>query len=608
MRYLFSFLLVTMFLGVRAGGNGGGCGTVMPEDFKQLYYTKNMSYLHENGARAGMRWVPVVYHIVTKDDGTGGIGLRPIFDSHCELNQAYNQFDIGFFILAIDSIQDTDLYNDVSPSGWTTFAQLNTPNVCNIYISPDLDVCGFATYPGPSSGGGVFLNESCYGKGTTTLQHEMGHWLGLPHTFDQTSPVEYVDGSNCSTKGDRFCDTPADFVDYRASCPYNGLETDPKGDLYKNVIDETLYMSYFLDDCQNRFSPMQQAEMNNTLTNERPNVLNQPTPDLSALPVTTFVYPVSGDSTLLAGTTTFTWNSIPGAAYYSFILQSGTSSVVFTDSVVRDTFITVNSLSPNKAYKYRVRGLSFGNACSAYTPDQVINTSPIKATFTVTSPSCPGQSDAEINVVATNGTSPYTVSWSNGVTSNTINNLAAGTYPVTITDANGKVAVTTVQVVEPTLLNVSVAQIGSNLTASASGGTPPYTYNWDNGKTGPGNNNISFGTYTVTVTDSRGCTTVQTFVYSSLADAAELNASISLFPNPVNPGLSLQAVIELQQATRGIVTIRNINGQALNTATYNLVQGANKLTFDVANYPAGVYFLQLSNGTGVHVARFSVVR
>lgn len=606
MRYLLAFSLVTMFFGVRAGG--GGCGTTMPETFKQHYYSKNMSYLDEQGARAGIRWVPIVYHIVTKDDGTGGIGLRPIFDSHCELNQAYNQFDIGFFILAIDSIKETTLYNDVSPSGWSTFSQYNEPNVCNVYISPDLDVCGFATYPGLSSGGGVFLNKSCYGKGTTTLQHEMGHWLGLPHTFEQTSPVEYVDGSNCSTKGDRFCDTPADFVDYRASCPYNGLETDPKGDLYKNVIDETLYMSYFLDDCQNRFSPMQQAEMNSTLTNDRPNVLNQPTPNLSALPVTTFVYPVNGDSTILAGATTFTWNSIPGAVYYSFILQSATSSVIFSDTVVRDTFITISSLSPNKGYKYRVKGLSFGNACSSYTPDQIITTSPIKATFTVTNPSCPGQSDAQINVTATNGTSPYTVSWSNGVTSNTINNLAAGTYPVTITDANGKVAVTTVQVVEPSLLTVSVAQIGANLTASATGGTPPYTYNWDNGKTGPGNNNISFGTYTVTVTDSRGCTTVQTFVYSSLGDVTELNVSISLFPNPVNPAQSLQAVIELEQATQGIITVRNMNGQVLSTATYNLVQGANKLTFDVTNYPAGVYFLQLSNGTGAHVARFSVVR
>jgi len=87
-----------------------------------------------------------------------------------------------------------------------------------------------------------------------------------------------------------------------------------------------------------------------------------------------------------------------------------------------------------------------------------------------------------------------------------------------------------------------------------------------------------------------------------------LNANISLFPNPVNPAQSLQAVIELEQATQGIITVRNLNGQVLSTATYNLVQGTNKLTFDVTNYPAGVYFLQLTNGTGAHVARFSVVR
>jgi hypothetical protein len=606
MRYLLACLLAFTFFAVRAGG--GGCGTVMTEDYKQHYYSKDMSYLNEQGARAGIRWVPIVYHILTKDDGTGGIGLKPIFDSHCELNQAYNQFDIGFFIMAIDSIKDTDLYSDPYPSGWSTFSQLNEPNVCNVYISPDLDVCGFATYPGPSSGGGIFLNKSCYGKGSTTLHHEMGHWLDLPHTFEETNPVEYINGSNCSSKGDRFCDTPADFVDYRASCPYNGLEADPNGDLYKDTIDETLYMSYFMDNCQNRFSPMQQAEMNHSLTNERPNILNHPTPDLSALPIATFVYPVNGDTTLLAGATTFSWNSIPGAAYYVFTLQSATSSVLFADTVVRDTFITVSNLSPSKGYKFKVKGLSYGNACSSFTPDQFITTSAIKAVFGVVSPSCPGQADAQIQITPNNGTGPYTVSWSTGHIGSNISNLTAGSYYITITDANGEVAIAEVQVKEPVMLDGTINKVGPNLTASATGGTPPYTYSWNNGETGAGNNGITFGTYTVTITDSRGCTTTKTFIFSTLADAQQVKADIQVFPNPANSGQQLQVLVNVSAATEGGVFIRNLNGQTITQGRFNFVTGSNSLSFDLSNYTAGVYLLQFSNGGVVNTSRFSVVK
>ncbi|MCW5907149.1 MAG: T9SS type A sorting domain-containing protein [Chitinophagales bacterium] len=605
MRYFLLLGIIGSSLLSVASGNGG-CGTTMPEDFKQHYYSKDMSYLNEQGARAGIRWVPIVYHIITKDDGTGGISLKPIFDSHCELNQAYNQFDIGFFIEAIDSLRSSTLYSNKNPSGWSTFSQENVPNVCNVYISPDLNVCGFATYPGLSSGGGVFLNKGCYGKGSTTLQHEMGHWLGLPHTFEQTNPVEYVNGSNCSTKGDRFCDTPADFVDYRASCPYNGLQADPNGDLYKDVIDETLYMSYFLDNCQNRFSPMQQAEMNNTLTFDRPTVLNHATPDLSPLPTTTFITPLDGDTTLMANSTLFKWRSIPGAKYYHFTLQSGTSTVVFVDSIISDTSIIVGSLSPNKSYKFRVKGLSFGNACSSFTPDQTIKTSNIKALITVLSPSCPGQSDAQISVAPNNGTPPYAINWSNGDTLNTVTNLASGAYSVTITDATGAVAIATIAVGEPQPLATSINKVGSNLTAFASGGTPPYSYMWSNGPVGPGNNGVGFGTYTVTITDSRGCEATETFVFSSLSNLTETVTSVKVYPNPASKNSDLRVELTANKAADAFVTILNVNGQVMQQKPLLMQVGNNFMTFNTATFPSGIYYLQVKTDVYSQVIRVLV--
>lgn len=606
MRYLLLTFLALSLYTVQAAGNGG-CGTAMPEDFRQKYYTKNMDYLNEQGARAGIRWVPIVYHIITKNDGTGGISLKPIFESHCELNQAYNQFDIGFFIAGIDSLKSTTLYNDVSPSGWSTFSQYNEPNVCNVYISPDLDVCGFATYPGLSSGGGIFLNVSCYGKASTTLHHEMGHWLGLPHTFEQTNPVEYVNGTNCNTKGDRFCDTPADFIDYRTSCPYNGLETDPNGDLYKNVIDETLYMSYFSDNCQNRFSPLQQAEMNQTLTVDRPNVLNQPTPDLSPLPVTTFVTPLDGDTSIVANSTLFKWNAITGAQYYLFTLQSGTSSVVFVDTIVTDTFLMVGSLSPNKTYKFRVKGLSFGNACSSYTPDQLIKTSSIKTLFVVVPPSCPGETDAQINITPNNGVAPYSVNWSNGNTTTTLSSLSSGLYSVTVTDAAGEVAVATIEVEEPQPLTASINKVGNNLTAFGSGGTPPYTYSWSNGVNGQGNNSITFGTYTVTITDSKGCVSTETFVFSSVEDTDILGAEVKVFPNPVANSGIFHVQASLQVNANALVQLYSINGQLIQQQKVILSAGDNTILLHTETLASGVYVLKLQAGASFKSVRVTVL-
>jgi len=67
----------------------------------------------------------------------------------------------------------------------------------------------------------------------------------------------------------------------------------------------------------------------------------------------------------------------------------------------------------------------------------------------------------------------------------------------------------------PHPLLVDIGKVGNNLTALGSGGTPAYNYAWSNGVTGPGNNNISAGKYSVTITDSRGWASTQNFILSA---------------------------------------------------------------------------------------------
>src|SRR5205807_371901 len=111
------------------------------------------------------------------------------------------------------------------------------------------------------------------------------------------------------------------------------------------------------------------------------------------------------------------------------------------------------------------------------------------------------------------GTSPFTYSWSNGATTASLSGLSAGSYSVTVTDANSCNATGSYTVTEPAVLaaNVTGTNVscngGTNGTAasSPSGGTSPYTYSWSNGATTASLSGLSAGSYSVTVTDAHSC-------------------------------------------------------------------------------------------------------
>lgn len=129
---------------------------------------------------------------------------------------------------------------------------------------------------------------------------------------------------------------------------------------------------------------------------------------------------------------------------------------------------------------------------------------------------CYGGNNGVVSIQGLGGAPPYSYAWSNGSTSNTISNLTAGTYLVTITDANGCVVSDAFTVGQPTAaLQVTTSpdqgipcNSSANLTATGLGGTAPYTIAWSNGDVGsPITVNI-LGQYLVTVTDDHGCTAI----------------------------------------------------------------------------------------------------
>ncbi|MEX2380350.1 MAG: SprB repeat-containing protein, partial [Vicingaceae bacterium] len=152
-----------------------------------------------------------------------------------------------------------------------------------------------------------------------------------------------------------------------------------------------------------------------------------------------------------------------------------------------------------------------------------------------TSASCFGACDGEATAFAFDGTPGYSYLWSTSDTTQTIDSLCAGTYYITVTDANNCTAVDSVVVNEPSFIqpNVSVTDVDcfgnstGSATANPSGGTGVYVdYQWSSS----GNNtategNLSAGTYTVTVTDDDGCTGVDTFIVNQ--PSAPLSVSIT---------------------------------------------------------------------------------
>lgn len=82
----------------------------------------------------------------------------------------------------------------------------------------------------------IVIDKSSAPGGTVTT-HELGHFFGLPHTFDTSLGLELVDGSNCSTTGDLICDTEADIDPVSMSgCQYTGNAQDPAGNYYMPPI------------------------------------------------------------------------------------------------------------------------------------------------------------------------------------------------------------------------------------------------------------------------------------------------------------------------------------------------------------------------------------
>ena len=220
---------------------------------------------------------------------------------------------------------------------------------------------------------------------------------------------------------------------------------------------------------------------------------------------------------------------------------------------------------------------------------------PVTATITsFSNPTCNGANNGSITVTAEGGLSPYTYAWNNGQTGATANNLAAGTYTVTVTGASGSGTATAVkQLTQPIAMTlttnatgtITCAQTTVNVSATAQGGTSPYSFQWSNGTSGQQTTYTQGGTYTVTVTDNGGCTRTAT-------------GTIATNTAPPTAAIALPGTLTCQ--TTSLVLDANASSSGANiTYAWSAANGGNIVTGATTRTPTinscGLYILTVTN-------------
>lgn len=232
-------------------------------------------------------------------------------------------------------------------------------------------------------------------------------------------------------------------------------------------------------------------------------------------------------------------------------------------------------------------------------PDTLVTlTQPLEIMTTgfVTNATC-GGSDGAINIDIQNAAQPATVLWSSGQTTEDITGIPAGTYTVTVTDANGCQSIETFLVNNIGSLSITSSSTptscfgGSNgtINITPAGGTTPYTFAWSNGATTEDLTGLAAGNYTVTMTDQQGC------VISEIVTVQNANQI----------AINLVALVNEECNTdNGSINISVSGG----TGSYGYQWTNGQVTQDLSNLSSGTYVVNVIDGNGCTVsASYSVI-
>ncbi|MBL4651301.1 MAG: gliding motility-associated C-terminal domain-containing protein, partial [Flavobacteriales bacterium] len=294
--------------------------------------------------------------------------------------------------------------------------------------------------------------------------------------------------------------------------------------------------------------------------------------------------------------------SEPTAVVTSIIGTTDPSCFGFSDGTA-----TAGSSGGTGAYTYLWSNGSTANPASGFTNGAIAVTATdasgcsIAANAALTQPtvlalnlvpadaSCFGASDGSINATISGGTSAYSFAWSSGDNAEDLVGAPAGSYTLTVTDANLCTISSGSVINEPNALIASIASStdvscngfnDGNASLSTSGGTSPYSYLWTpSGQTNPTALNLVAGIYSASVSDANGCVVLVPLTITQ-------PTALSITLNPTNPSCF--------GANDGSITSTVSGGGT----SYGYVWSSVAITADIANLSGGAYVVTVTDNNG----------
>jgi len=201
--------------------------------------------------------------------------------------------------------------------------------------------------------------------------------------------------------------------------------------------------------------------------------------------------------------------------------------------------------------------------------------------------SCFGFSDGMVAATAS-GIPPYSWEWQGGQTDSLLMGSGEGSYSTTVTDALGCTGQAMAAVASPDSLSVLITgsdtlcfgSMEGELTAMVSGGTAPYSFDWQNGETDSLLSGIGAGNYMLTAEDANGCTVTAIYQVAE-SDLLTVSDTITHATNPTS--------------SDGQIIITGVFG---GTPGYSFLWNTGDTTQSLLNVPAGNYSLTLTDAMG----------
>ena len=402
-----------------------------------------------------------------------------------------------------------------------------------------------------------------------------------------TYTVTVTDGNNCSVIVSQVLTEPAPVSVTISSTGTNLCAGDQNVDLVASAIGGTGPYTYAWSNIVNGAANPNLGGGTYTVTATDANgctgtatqVVNEPTPIVVTSTIDT---PISCNG-VCDGVVSLSVTG--GTPVYSYLWPSGSTGTTENNLCAGTHVVTITD----------------ANGCQ--TLETIILTEPaaIVLTSTINTPiSCNGVCDGDVTVSSTGGTAPVVITWPGGATGGNQANLCANTYVVTATDGNGCSNTITVNLTEPAVLNVSLAQSGTilcngdntvDINSTVTGGTINYSYLWGGGQTSANLTGVGAGVYSLTVTDANGCTANTSITVTEPAALTVVITQTGFISCGGSPTASLLAT------------------PSGGTINYSYLWGGGQTTPSITGLAAGNYSVQITDANGCTTsANFTVTQ